>query len=132
MAGILELLPWLEARNPMRITKTRKSENTKKRSKVRDSRLAKDSIFLFALSCFRVFVIQIAFAFAPFASRFPFETWVLPKNHTSHFENIQISIFRTRGASCQAPLWRLLACLETTWRTYYLTWRTYCKLIGFR
>jgi UDPglucose--hexose-1-phosphate uridylyltransferase len=28
-------------------------------------------------------------AFCPFASRFPFETWVLPKNHASHFENIQ-------------------------------------------
>jgi UDPglucose--hexose-1-phosphate uridylyltransferase len=28
-------------------------------------------------------------AFAPFASRFPFETWILPKNHNSHFENIQ-------------------------------------------
>ena len=25
----------------------------------------------------------------PFASRFPFETWILPKNHTSQFENIQ-------------------------------------------
>jgi UDPglucose--hexose-1-phosphate uridylyltransferase len=28
-------------------------------------------------------------AFCPFASRFPFETWVLPKNHSSHYENIQ-------------------------------------------
>ena len=28
-------------------------------------------------------------AFAPFASRFPFKTWILPKNHSSHFENIQ-------------------------------------------
>ncbi|HEV3022738.1 MAG TPA: galactose-1-phosphate uridylyltransferase [Pirellulales bacterium] len=28
-------------------------------------------------------------AFCPFASRFPFETWVLPKIHSSHFENIQ-------------------------------------------
>lgn len=26
-------------------------------------------------------------AFAPFASRFPFETWILPKHHQSHFEN---------------------------------------------
>jgi len=26
---------------------------------------------------------------APFASRFPFETWIIPKNHNSHFENIQ-------------------------------------------
>lgn len=28
-------------------------------------------------------------AFAPFASRFPFETWILPKRHESHFENLQ-------------------------------------------
>lgn len=28
-------------------------------------------------------------AFCPFASRFPFETWVLPKPHSSHYENIQ-------------------------------------------
>src|SRR5262245_3994785 len=27
--------------------------------------------------------------FAPFASRFPFETWIVPKNHNSHYENIQ-------------------------------------------
>jgi UDPglucose--hexose-1-phosphate uridylyltransferase len=28
-------------------------------------------------------------AFCPYASRFPFETWILPKVHNSHFENIQ-------------------------------------------
>ena len=28
-------------------------------------------------------------AFCPYASRFPFETWILPKHHNSHFENIQ-------------------------------------------
>src|SRR5947207_540446 len=28
-------------------------------------------------------------SFAPYASRFPFEMWVLPKNHNSHYENIQ-------------------------------------------
>jgi UDPglucose--hexose-1-phosphate uridylyltransferase len=28
-------------------------------------------------------------AFAPFAARFPFETWIVPKNHNSHYENIQ-------------------------------------------
>ena len=27
-------------------------------------------------------------AFCPYASRFPFETWIVPKNHTSHYENI--------------------------------------------
>ncbi|MCP4254924.1 MAG: galactose-1-phosphate uridylyltransferase, partial [Candidatus Scalindua sp.] len=28
-------------------------------------------------------------AFAPYASRFPFETWILPKKHESNFENLQ-------------------------------------------
>jgi len=28
-------------------------------------------------------------ALCPFASRFPFETWLLPKTHASHYENIQ-------------------------------------------
>lgn len=28
-------------------------------------------------------------AVAPFASRFPFETWLLPRRHESHFENIR-------------------------------------------
>ena len=27
-------------------------------------------------------------AFTPFASRFPFETWILPKRHMTHFENL--------------------------------------------
>ena len=27
-------------------------------------------------------------AFCPYASRFPFETWVVPKQHSSHYENI--------------------------------------------
>ena len=28
-------------------------------------------------------------AFTPYASRFPFEIWILPKNHSSHYENLQ-------------------------------------------
>jgi len=30
-------------------------------------------------------------AVAPFASRFPFETWLIPRRHESHFENIRES-----------------------------------------
>ena len=30
-------------------------------------------------------------AFEPFAPRFPFETWILPKTHDSHFEDMQKS-----------------------------------------
>ena len=28
-------------------------------------------------------------AFAPYASRFPFETWIVPKRHSSHFEDLR-------------------------------------------
>jgi len=28
-------------------------------------------------------------AFEPYAARFPFETWILPKRHASHYENLQ-------------------------------------------
>ena len=28
-------------------------------------------------------------AFAPFAARLPFETWILPKSHASHYEQIE-------------------------------------------
>ena len=28
-------------------------------------------------------------AFCPYASRFPFETWIVPKSHESHYESIQ-------------------------------------------
>ena len=39
-------------------------------------------------------------AFAPFASRFPFETWILPKHHNSHYENIQkIEVISARSVS---------------------------------
>jgi len=38
----------------------------------------------------RVIILTDNFvAFAPFASRFPFEIWILPKKHESHFENLQ-------------------------------------------
>ena len=35
-----------------------------------------------------------AIALAPFASRFPFETWILPKEHTAYFHSTQPSQFR--------------------------------------
>ncbi len=40
-------------------------------------------------------------AFCPFASRFPFETWIVPKTHSSHFENIpKPACRRPRATSC--------------------------------
>lgn len=35
-----------------------------------------------------VSVSQEFVAFEPFASRFPFETWIVPRNHAAYFENI--------------------------------------------
>jgi UDPglucose--hexose-1-phosphate uridylyltransferase len=38
----------------------------------------------------RIVILEEKFvAFTPFASRFPFETWILPRTHDSHFENLQ-------------------------------------------
>jgi UDPglucose--hexose-1-phosphate uridylyltransferase len=48
-------------------------------------------------------------AFAPYASRFPFEMWVLPKNHSSHYENIQ----KTEVDELGTVLKTLLLKLET-------------------
>jgi len=47
-------------------------------------------------------------AFEPFASRFPFETWLLPKRHASHFENLQ----KLGIAELAADLKTILAKLE--------------------
>jgi UDPglucose--hexose-1-phosphate uridylyltransferase len=33
-------------------------------------------------------------AAAPYASRFPFETWIFPKKHSSHFEEVEASAFQ--------------------------------------
>lgn len=46
--------------------------------------------------------------FAPYASRFPFELWILPKNHSSHFENIQ----KFEVEELAETLWTALAKLE--------------------
>jgi UDPglucose--hexose-1-phosphate uridylyltransferase len=36
-------------------------------------------------------------AAAPYAARFPFETWIIPKKHSSHFENIEIPEVKNLG-----------------------------------
>lgn len=41
-------------------------------------------------------------AIAPYASRFPFEVWILPKQHQSHFEDIT-----------ESDLWGIVKCLKT-------------------
>lgn len=43
----------------------------------------------------------------PYASRFPFETWILPKLHSSHFENIQRQGIEELGRVLKEALMRL-------------------------
>src|SRR5260370_37724826 len=49
---------------------------------------------------------------APFASRFPFETWILPKNHNSHYENIQKNEVDELGTVLKTVLLKLEAALD--------------------
>jgi UDPglucose--hexose-1-phosphate uridylyltransferase len=51
-------------------------------------------------------------SFAPFASRFPFETWILPKNHNSHFENIQKTEVDELGTVLKTILLKLESALD--------------------
>ncbi len=51
-------------------------------------------------------------AFAPYASRFPFETWVMPRRHTSHFESVTDPEVRQLAATMKQVLQRLDLALE--------------------
>ena len=48
-----------------------------------------------------VFETDNFIAIAPYASRFPFEVWILPKQHQSHFEDIN-----------ESDLWGIANCLK--------------------
>lgn len=50
--------------------------------------------------------------FCPFASRFPFETWILPKQHSSHFENIQRQQVEELGLVLKSVLCKLEIALD--------------------
>ncbi len=50
--------------------------------------------------------------FCPFASRFPFETWILPKHHSSHFENIQRQNVEELGLVLKTILCKLEIALD--------------------
>ncbi|MFO0925534.1 MAG: galactose-1-phosphate uridylyltransferase [Gemmataceae bacterium] len=52
-------------------------------------------------------------AFCPFAARFPFEMWILPKHHNSHFENIQKTEVDELGAVLKTILMKLEVALGT-------------------
>ena len=51
-------------------------------------------------------------AFCPFASRFPFETWIVPKVHSSHFENIPKTSVDDLGTMLKTVLSKLETALE--------------------
>jgi UDPglucose--hexose-1-phosphate uridylyltransferase len=50
--------------------------------------------------------------FCPFASRFPFETWILPKQHSSHFENITRPAIEDLGSVLKQTLRKLEIALD--------------------
>jgi len=49
---------------------------------------------------------------APYASRFPFEMWLLPKAHGSAYENNQSSIYASLARMLKDALMRLDAALD--------------------
>ena len=50
--------------------------------------------------------------FAPYASRFAFETWIVPKNHNSHYENIQKNELDELGTVLKTILMKLEIALD--------------------
>jgi UDPglucose--hexose-1-phosphate uridylyltransferase len=50
--------------------------------------------------------------FCPFASRFPFETWIVPKHHSSHYENIPRQGIEELGMVLKTALCKLEAALD--------------------
>ena len=59
-------------------------------------------------------------AFAPFASRFPFETWILPKKHESHFENLQEFEIEELAKVLKSALTRLETALDSPSYNYII------------
>lgn len=59
-------------------------------------------------------------AFCPYASRFPFETWILPKQHSSHFENIPKPSVDDLGSVLRQVLNKLELALDTPAYNYII------------
>jgi UDPglucose--hexose-1-phosphate uridylyltransferase len=51
-------------------------------------------------------------AIAPYAPRFPFETWILPKVHSSHFEHSDIATIQNLGAITRVLVRKMEKVLE--------------------
>lgn len=58
--------------------------------------------------------------FCPFASRFPFECWVLPKQHSSHYENIPRQGVEEMGTVLKTVLGKLEQALDDPPYNYIL------------
>ena len=50
--------------------------------------------------------------FCPYASRFTFETWIVPKNHSSHYENIPRQGIEEMGVVLKTALSKLAVALD--------------------
>jgi UDPglucose--hexose-1-phosphate uridylyltransferase len=58
--------------------------------------------------------------FCPFASRFPFETWIVPKQHSSHYENIPRQGIEELGMVMKTVLCKLRTALDDPPYNYVL------------
>lgn len=58
--------------------------------------------------------------FCPFASRFPFETWILPRQHSSHYENISKPMVEDLGVVLKTVLSKLEVGLDDPPYNYVL------------
>jgi UDPglucose--hexose-1-phosphate uridylyltransferase len=59
-------------------------------------------------------------AFTPFASRFPFEIWILPKQHEAHFENTQKLEIEELAMVLKSTLTKLETALDSPPYNYIL------------
>lgn len=59
-------------------------------------------------------------AFCPFASRFPFETWIVPKRHSSHFETTSRESLAAMAVVLQGVLRKLERALDNPPYNYML------------
>ena len=50
---------------------------------------------------------------SPFAARFPYEMWILPKTHVSHFENMEMHRYRDLSVILKDALFRLNKALDS-------------------
>lgn len=59
-------------------------------------------------------------SFCPYAGRFPFETWIVPKHHNSHYENIQKTEVDELGVVLKSILLKLEQALDNPAYNYII------------